>query len=108
VIAPVFAAISVCRDPVIRRRGIALLKCSNRQEGILNSFLVAKVAERVVELEESGLGDVRCCEDVPNWARISEVRPSFDPVERRATLRYCRWRSEDYVERQIVKEMIHW
>jgi hypothetical protein len=55
-IAPVFAAISGCRDPVIRRKGIAVLKSSCRQEGILNSFFVAKVAERVVELEESGWG----------------------------------------------------
>jgi hypothetical protein len=108
VIAPVFAAISRCRDPVVRRKGIAILKSSSRQEGILNSFLVAKVAERVVELEESGLGDVRCCEDVPNWARISEVRPSFDLVERRVTLTYCRWRCENYVARQSVKEVIEW
>jgi hypothetical protein len=108
IIAPVFAAISRCRDPVVRRKGIAVLKSSCRQEGILNSFLVAKVAERVVELEESGLGDVRCCEDVPNWARISEVRPTFNPVERRVTLTYCRWRSENYVARQSVKEAIEW
>jgi len=108
VIAPLFEVISRCRDPVIRRRGVSLLKSRYRQEGVWNSFLVAKVAERLVEIEEEGLGEVKSCKDVPDWARISDVHPVFDPVRRRATLTYGRWGGKNNFQRRTIQEVIEW
>jgi hypothetical protein len=108
VIGPLFEVISRCRDPVIRRRGISLLKSGYRQEGVWNSFLVAKVAERLVEIEEEGLGEVKSCKDVPDWARISDVHPEFDPVGRRATLTYGRCGGKSNYQRRIIQEVVEW
>jgi hypothetical protein len=108
VIGPLFEVISRCRDPVIRRRGISLLKSRYRQEGVWNSFLVAKVAERLVEIEEEGLGEVKSCKDVPDWARISDVHPEFDPVGRRATLTYGRYGGKNNFQRRTIQEVVEW
>lgn len=71
IIGPLYEVASRCRDPIIRREAIRLLKRTQRQEGVWNASLTAMVAERVVAIEEEGLGDVRCCADVPDCELIS-------------------------------------
>ncbi|KAF4634116.1 hypothetical protein G7Y89_g3990 [Cudoniella acicularis] len=105
---PLYQVVSRCRDPPLRRKAIQLLKNTPRLEGIWHSFLVAKVAERVVQIEEDGLGDVTCASDIPDWARISDVQPIFHPNWRRATLYYSRWGSMNDVVRKSVKEVMEW
>ena len=108
IIGPLYEVASRCRDPVIRRDAINLLKISTRQEGVWNARLTARVAEKVVEIEEAGLGEVRSCEDVPDWARISDVEPIFDQYARRVTIRYIRFKNAGDIRRQPVEEVIEW
>ncbi len=82
-----------CRHPVIRRKAVALLYSSPRQEGVWDSILTARVAERLIGIEEAGLGKVTRCEDIPDWARISDVEVSFNRQGRVGTVRYSRPRS---------------
>jgi hypothetical protein len=70
--------------------------------------LTSKVAQRVVDIEEAGLPKVRNCDDVPGWARISNVLPVFNPIERRATLTYCRPMNEHDLNLQTIEEVIEW
>jgi hypothetical protein len=53
IIIPLYTVASKCRDYAIRRKAIALLRSTSRQEGLWNSWLVAKATERIVEIEES-------------------------------------------------------
>lgn len=107
-VGPVFEVSCRCRDPLIRRRAIALLRTCGRTEGVWNAFLSSKVAQRVLEIEEAGLADVKTCEDVPDWARISDVTPVFDPVARKATLTYSRPQSRHEITRKTIEEVIEW
>lgn len=107
-IGPLYEVIARCRDPFIRRRALLLLKSAHMQEGVWNSTLTATVAERVVQIEEEGLGEVKCCADIPDWARISDVSPVFDPVARKAILSYMRKGSGHSLVRQPVEEVIEW
>jgi hypothetical protein len=97
-----------CRDPVVRRRAISILAKCGRIEGIWHAFSTSKVAQRVLDIEEAGLPNVKSCEDVPDWARISNVSPVCNPIERRATLTYTRPRSEHDPTWQTVEEVIEW
>jgi hypothetical protein len=56
-IVPLYFVAGKCRDSRIRRKAIQLLRASERQEGVSNSLMTAKVAERLVEIEEEGLLD---------------------------------------------------
>lgn len=46
-----------CRDPVVRRRAIAVMRGTQRREGLWDSKIAIAVADRVVAVEEAGLQD---------------------------------------------------
>lgn len=56
IIGPLFTVVFRCRDPYLRRRAVALLYKVPRQEGVWNSHLTARCAERMINIEEEGLG----------------------------------------------------
>ena len=103
-----YAVAHKCRHPFIRRKAVSLLYAVPRQEGIWDSVITARVAERLINIEESGLGNVTCSEDVPDWARISDVEVQFDLHERQATVKYSRLRSPLENIRDAVTESIRW
>lgn len=107
-VGPLFQIACRCRDPVIRRRAIALLRNCGRIEGIWNASSASQVAQRVLDIEEAGLKNVQSCVDVPGWARISHVSPVFDLVERKATLSYSRRINKHDLTRQTIVEVIEW
>ena len=97
-----------CRHPVIRRKAVSLLYTAPRQEGVWDSILTARVAERLIGIEEAGLGTVVSCEDVPDWARISDVEVKFDLHGRLGTVKYSRQRSPLEKVRDTVMESVRW
>lgn len=108
VVGPLYDIAHRCRDPFVRRRAIHLLYTYPRQEGMWDSVLVARVAERVMAIEEDGLGPVRNGADVPDWARTSDVLPIFDLDHRKAALSYQRKQSAYGHIRAPVQEMMQW
>ncbi|KAL3420045.1 C6 zinc finger domain-containing protein [Phlyctema vagabunda] len=107
-VGPLFEVSCRCRDPIIRRRAISILQECGRTEGVWDALSTSIVAQRVLDIEEAGLQNVRNCEDVPGWARISNVSPIFNPIERRATLTYSWPRIEHGLTGQTMKEVIEW
>ncbi|KIM94826.1 hypothetical protein OIDMADRAFT_135229 [Oidiodendron maius Zn] len=108
IVGPIFEVSCRCRDPLIRRRAITLLQTCGRTEGVWNSLLASKVAQRVLEIEEAGLTGIRTYEDIPDWARISDITPVFDHVGRKATLTYSRPGTKHSLARKTVQEVIEW
>lgn len=76
-IPPLFFTATRCRDPCIRRQAITVLHHSTRRERIWDSCTAARIAERVMEIEERGLV-VLGCQDVPRSNRIMLVNQTFD------------------------------
>lgn len=108
IVAPLYAVAHKCRHPVIRRKAVSLLYAAPRQEGIWDSILTARVAGRLIDIEEDGLGNVTRCEDVPDWARISDVEVKFDLQGRLGTVKYSRQRSPLEKVRDTVMESVSW
>lgn len=108
IVAPLYAVAHKCRHPVIRRKAVSLLYAAPRQEGIWDSILTARVAERLIGIEEAGLGNVTRCEDVPDWARISDVEVKFDLQGCLGTVSYSRQRSPLEKVRDTVMESVSW
>jgi hypothetical protein len=52
---PLYFTASHCRDSIVRRRALAMLRLSHRKQGSWNSEHSAKCAERIIEIEEVGL-----------------------------------------------------
>ena len=90
IIHPLFSIAHRCRDPFTRRRAIALLYSAPRQEGLWHSVLTARAAEKIMETEEAGLGEVKSGADVPEEKRITEVDVRFDLQGRKGSLKCSR------------------
>jgi hypothetical protein len=52
IIQPLYVTASKCRIPSLRRHAISLLRRVSQQEGIWNGIVLAKIAQRVIEIEE--------------------------------------------------------
>ena len=103
-----YTVVHKCRHPIVRRKAVSLLFAAPRQEGVWDSILTARGAERLIAIEESGLGNVTCCEDVPDWARVSDVRVNFHLHERHGTVTFSRRRSPLEKVRETVMDTFRW
>jgi len=91
IVTPLYVVVSRCRDPAIRRRGLQLLASCNRREGIWDSTLTARVAERIIAIEENGAisHPVLYASQIPEHARIKELHTKFG-VDRQGLIRYTK------------------
>ena len=111
---PLFNIAHRCRDPTIRRRAIALLYSPPRQEGLWHSVITARVAERMMTMEEAGLGEVKSCNDVPEENRLAGIDVQFDLQGRKGYLKYSRRQRTGqhmYVNEpllEVLEEVIEW
>ncbi|KAL8722640.1 MAG: hypothetical protein Q9181_007443 [Wetmoreana brouardii] len=108
IIGPLFTIAHKCRDPFLRRRAIALLYSAPRQEGVWDSILTARVSERIMHMEEDGLEEVKCCADVPDRVRISDIQVSIDMPARRGYINVSRRRSLDTQVWEPLAEVLQW
>lgn len=88
IVVPLYTVASQCQDPSMRRKAITLLRSTSRQEGLWNSLLVAKAAERIMELEESMLEETNACTNCPDLARSPNVKPFLELDAKGGRLRY--------------------
>lgn len=107
-IIPLYNLARHCKDPVIRRRIINLLRSVKRQEGLWNSLLVAKAIERIVEIEESSWNEVNACAGHEHGAKPLGVDPILELDSRGGRLRYTRQGQEINAQIKVVEEMFTW
>ncbi|KAE8445520.1 hypothetical protein EG329_013283 [Mollisiaceae sp. DMI_Dod_QoI] len=109
IISPLYFAASRCRHPIVRREAIACLFTANRQEGLWESRTIARVATRVMEIEEDGIDILIDGTEIPGWKRISDVHPVLDSDGRRAVIHYnLKPMVDGSGPVTVVKEMMEW
>jgi hypothetical protein len=89
-VPPLYLTATRCRDPLIRRRALSILWATSRQEGIWNSDMLAKIAERLISIEEDGLGQVTSSDDVPATSRLSVLNVTIYSEQRHVLAELCR------------------
>ena len=83
-----FMVAGLCRDPVVRRRAIALLEAANRQEGVWNGRMAARVARYIIVQEEQGR-QVRSSRDVPADVRLRGAQVDISGNHAEVALRFA-------------------
>ena len=78
IVAPLYGIAHHCRDPIVRREAVKLLKDTRRQEGIWDGEKAGLLAEVLIEIEERGLDPVRDASDVPESVRINDINIEFN------------------------------
>ncbi|KAG8529743.1 uncharacterized protein KY384_005224 [Bacidia gigantensis] len=89
-IAPLYSVAHHCRDPLVRREAVQLLKTTPRQEGVWDSILTGNVAESLIEMEERGLPQVTSRYDIPESARVRGVKLEFDTEGKVCEVKFAR------------------
>ncbi|KAM0172516.1 hypothetical protein ACHAPF_007395 [Botrytis cinerea] len=105
VIIPLYNLARHCKDPIIRRQIISLLRSFKRQEGLWNSLLVANALDRIVEIEESVWSEVNAHSD---QMRPLIVDPILDLDSKGGRLVYTRQGQEINTQIKVVEEMFTW
>ena len=109
IIGPMYDIARSCRDPSTRRRAIAVLYNYPRREGLWDSLLAARVAERTMMHEENAASAaVTKSSDVPEWARITTVLPKFSISERKATVTYIKDQLPADHHDRVFEETLCW
>jgi hypothetical protein len=120
-IVPLFIVACRCRDPVIRRRAIALLLSYRRREGVWDSLGAGMVAAQCMKREEKLDPDqtldldnvakflerstsVNQCSDVPESARVKDIMVAVKVVDGRIDLVYSMTTGENSKEQQVFYE----
>lgn len=113
-IVPLFLTACRCRDPVLRRRAIAILLNCRRREGVWDSFGAGMVSLQCVKIEEGidatvDLGpdnwlplNPECTDgsQVPEIKRVQDVFVSVNMTERQIGVNYL-LRSGETVDRYV-------
>ncbi|RAH48921.1 Zn(II)2Cys6 transcription factor domain-containing protein [Aspergillus brunneoviolaceus CBS 621.78] len=91
-LTPLYICATRCRDSTIRHHALRLLETCRRREGVWDSDLAARVARRVVAIEEQAAGvepgiAAYHPADISLEARVRSSSPQF-AEGRKATLRY--------------------
>ena len=105
-VIPIFHVASQCQESTIRRQAIALLRSTSRQEGLWNSILVAKAAERIMEIQEEDLQDLKGC---VGGAKRSSIQPLLVIDKDGGRIRYTRqnYSAKGCME-EVVEEIFTW
>ncbi|KAF3804878.1 hypothetical protein GCG54_00004148 [Colletotrichum gloeosporioides] len=94
-----------CRHPSTRRAAIHILRGARRRDGQLEGMLAARVLERIVDVEEDGLGEITESRDVPEAARVAGVLVKFLSGKGRAKLTYSRAAGPNGVRALVEEEL---
>jgi hypothetical protein len=70
IVPPLFVVATKCRDPIIRRQAIQLMRSSARREGMWDSELAARIGIWIAGIEEND-------QDVPPTTAGGQSRPSI-------------------------------
>ena len=100
---PLHFAATRCRDPVMRRRAIAVMRNYWRQEGLFLSVAAAAVATGWMDAEEEGL-DAQFAADIPEERRLNSIdlRADIDNGNAALTLCYRSVHGELYRGRDVI------
>ncbi|KAH7139380.1 hypothetical protein B0J11DRAFT_516671 [Dendryphion nanum] len=114
-IVPLFLTACRCRDPIIRRRALALLLNCRRREGVWDSYGAGMVALQCIKLEENiaervELGPdnwlptspkVQRGPDIPEHKRVEDVFAAVNMKDRKIVVNY-RLRNGENMDRYVT------
>lgn len=107
IITPLYMCATRCRDSVTRHQAIALLFYCQRREGLWDSEVAARIATRIVSIEEAAADIEHGTEytpcDIALSVRVRSLSPKFEN-DREVRVRY----NQDKSPLGVVEEVFTW
>lgn len=99
---------SRCRDHLIRRQALQLLRQGPEQEGIWNRQMLGNIAERLMSMEEATIKAIKTSADIPGGSRLSVINATIDSSQRTVTLHCCRQQIGAGVVTDVLHELVNY
>ena len=96
----------LCRDPSLRRQALKMLCEKSPKQNLWCGVVQAAVLNRIIEIEEEGLDEVRECGDVVEVKRIRDPHMEVDYQNKLVSFRY--WCFDDREEIVQKEELLCW
>ena len=106
IVSTLYLVATRCRDPRIRRQAISMLAMGKIKDGVWEASELAKIAEKIVALEEKGIPSVKTAGDIPARARVSLLKSSIYWYKNRIELDCYRSSDDPDVEWTFSREVI--
>ena len=107
-IIPLYTVASRCQDMNTRRRAIALLRSTPRQEGLWNSLVVARAAERILDIEEIEGEQLTPCSPVAALSKTPSASTILQLDGRGVRIQYAKPGKDTAAPISVVEEVIRW
>lgn len=107
-VIPLFTVASQCPDRSLRREAIRILRFLPRQEGLWDSLLVAKAAERILEIEENLEVQLRGCAGKLMESQLGLAPSVLEINSNGGRLRYIFSQGDNDVSDIMVEELFTW
>lgn len=109
IVEPIMSFAMVCRDPALRKRAIDVLRRYPSREGLYDSVLMTCLVERAAHIEQAAVPNAKQASDIPSWARVDSVIPTFRFGDRHAVFAITRERQGMPGESgEIFEEVVSW
>ena len=109
VVEPMMSVALVCRDPALRRRATNVLRRYHNREGLYDSALVTCVIERATQIEEAAVPHAKHPSDVPEWARLDSILPTFQFGDRHVVFHLTRQQQGiSGRTKEVFEEVVSW
>jgi hypothetical protein len=86
IVSSLYNVVLKCRDPVIRRRAIAMLEARPRRDGVMDSALMTRIGTIQMNIEEEGYEG----EQIPEHARIRGIKTTYDMASHTGRMKYLK------------------
>lgn len=107
-VIPLYTVASRCQDITTRRRAIALLRSAPRQEGLWSSPVVARAAERMLEIEETVGEQLVPCAPVTTMSMLPSPSTVLQLDSTGVRLQYIKPGQDIAVPVSVVEEVVTW
>lgn len=107
-IPPLFLIATRCREPLLRKEAVAILRSTHRSEGCWDSCSAALIAEHVINIEERGLTVIQSAADITTFSRLRLVGAEVDYPNQQLVLRVARQPFSDGLDQPIEEGRVSW
>lgn len=108
IVPPLYFTATRCRDSWIRRQALSLLASTSRQEGLWNSGMLSRIAERLILIEEErdDIGHVTRSEGILVTSRLSVLNATIYSAKRQVLVECCQHKCSLDGEMTLLDEWI--
>ena len=107
IVSTLYFVAARCRDPRLRRRAISMLSGNKVRDGVWEAPELARIAKKLMAIEEEGIPNINRPEEIPVTARVNLIRSKIIRHREKIELNCCISTGKLNPEWRFRHEVVH-